>query len=319
MKKYIAFLLCLIMLISLFACNAKSENNTDLSDTHYMDTSTCIPTNENVEIATDPLDDDNTVSPSTNNKAVQNEMARQAFGMAMRNEIKVYYPEPPFETYFEIIYDREKGYPSLQALVDMDKDGIEELILPYKSFIIILHFENSIVCVSVFEPESMETVYTDGSFSWENNDDLFGYECGISRLSFLNGVTKSEELCRAENDSKFFISGTEVTKEQYHDHLDKGERVPVTFTAFDTDFLNDNNELKALGLASAHWGIKDGDFDPIRGFRYRVICKGKTYDGQYTVSLYRFVYNSYYEHLEIATVNIETGEISITQHPDAKG
>jgi len=312
MKKYIAFLLCLIMSISLLSCKAENERDTELTS----DTSTDIPTDDITEAPTEPVGEDNTIS---SNIALQNELARQAYGKAIRNEIKIFYPEPPFETYFEKICDIKKGDPTRQALVDMDEDGIEELILPYDSFIIILHFKDNTVYVAVSEPEAMETIYTDGSFFWSNNDKLFGYECGISRLSFLNGITRSEELCRAENDSKFFISGAEVTKEKYDEYLNKSERVPLTFTAFDTTLLNSDNETKAIGLACAHWGIKDGDFDPIRGYRYRVVSKGRRDDGQYTISLYRFVYNSYYEHMEIATVNVETGEISITPHPDGKG
>jgi hypothetical protein len=303
MKKYIAFLLCLILLFALLSCNAESGSNTEST----TDTSTNIPT------------DDITDAPTSSNKDAQNELARQAYGRAIRNEIKIYYPEPPFEAYFEKVCNTEKGDPSRQALIDMDGDGIEELILPYDSFVIILHFENDAVQAAVFESEAMETVYTDGSFFWSNNDGLFGYECGIGRLSFSNGITRSEELCRAESNSKFFIGGTKVTKEQYDEYFDKSARVPIEFTSLDASLFYSTDEIKAIELACAHWGIKDGDVDAERGFRYRVVSKGKSYGGQYTVSLYRFVYNSYYEHIEIATVNLETGEVFITPFPDAKG
>ena len=126
-----------------------------------------------------------------------------------------------------------------------------------------------------------------------------------------------EELCRAEGNSKFFISGVQVTKKQYDDYLNKRERTPIAFTAFDTAFL-DSNELRAIELASEYWGIKDGDFDH-QGLRYRIICKREIDERWYEVSLYRFVYNSYYEHLEIATVNIETKEIKVTPYPDGRG
>ena len=99
--------------------------------------------------------------------------------------------------------------------------------------------------------------------------------------------------------------------------------VPIKFTSFDISFL-DSNELKAIELASEYWGIKDGDFDSERGFRYRIICDGKLNGSentgdQYSVSLYRFVYNSYYEHYRIAYINIDTGEILIDEYPDGKG
>ena len=317
MKKYIAFLLCLIMLLSLVSCN---ETNDEL-DAQLSDDS------ENTTVQETP---ENTIVPDNKEDSVidtvQNEQARQAYGMALRNEINIYYPildsMIPAETYFERICGVEKGTPTAQELVDMDKDGIQELVLAYKDFYILLHLENDKVYGTDFHLSSMETIYTDGSFSWSHTDDIFGYECGISRVSLVNGIKKVEELCRAEGNSKFFISGIQVTKKQYNDYLNKSERTPIAFTAFDitafdTAFLY-NNEWKAIKLASEYWGIKDGDFDP-QGLRYRIICKRKIDERWYEVSLYCFVYNSYYEHLEIATVNIETKEIKITKYPDGRG
>ena len=317
MKKYIAFLLCLIMLLSLVSCN---ETNDEL-DAQLSDDA------ENTTVQETPK---NTIVPDNKEDSVfdtvQNEQARQAYGMALRNEIKIYYPildsMTPAETYFERICGVEKGNPTRQTLIDMDKDGVQELVLAYEYFYILLHFENGMVYGTDFDLNSMETMYTDGSFAWSHTDDIFGYECGISRFSFVNGLKKVEELCRAEENSKFFISGIQVTKKQYNDYLNKSERTPIAFTAFDitafdTAFLY-NNEWKAIKLASEYWGIKDGDFDP-QGLRYRIICKRKIDERWYEVSLYRFVYNSYYEHLEIATVNIETKEIKITKYPDGRG
>ena len=199
----------------------------------------------------------------------------------------------------------------------MDQDGIEDLILNYKSFLILLHYTNGVVYATNFASKSMETIYEDGSFSWSTNSDVFGYECGISKVLFINGTKKLKELCRIEGNSKFFIDGAQVTEEQYYEYIDTSNRVPVKFTPFDIAFLN-SDELKAIELASAHWGIKDGDFDSEQGFRYRIICNGKT-GYFYSVSLYRFVYNNYYEHLEIALVNIDTEKILIDTYPEGKG
>ena len=317
MRKIVAAALCLIMLLSLFSCNHNNGNITDLSDNDISDTTTTLFDEDRTDMG-----DKNTEEQPSENESLQNQMALQAYGKAIRNEINVYYPlinsATPFETYFERIYGVEKCNPTRQTLIDMDKDGIKELILAYDGFFILLHFENDIVYATDFNFASMGTIYTDGSFSWSHTDDIFGYECGISRVSFVNGIKKVEELCRTEGDSKFFIGGVQVTKDKYYDFLDESERTPITFTTFDTDFL-DGNELKAIKIASDYWGINDGDFDSERGLRYRVICKRKIDERWYEISLYRFVYNSYYEHLEIATVNIETKEIQVTPYPDGRG
>ena len=317
MRKFVAAALCLITLLSLFSCNHNNGNITDLSDNDTSDTTTTFFDEDRTDMG-----DKNTEEQPKENESLQNQMALQAYGKAIRNEINVYYPQiysaTPAETYFEKIRGAENGTPTAQALVDMDNDGIKELILAYDGFFILLHFENDIVYATDFNFASMETIYTDGSFSWSHTDDIFGYECGISRVSFVNGIMKVEELCRTEGDSKFFIGGVQVTKDKYYDYLDESERTPITFTTFDTDFL-DGNKLKAIKIASDYWGINDGDFDSERGLRYRVICKRKIDERWYEISLYRFVYNSYYEHLEIATVNIETNEIQVTPYPDGRG
>ena len=321
MKKYIAVLLCLIMLLSIISCDAVNKNNTDSSNNNTADTSTDTPPDDNVGDSNNSDIKENTDESTPNTISLQNKLALQSFCAAIKNQIPVYYflllSSTPSETYFEQVGMPEKGTPTRQALVDMDNDRIEELILDYGSFLILLHFENDMVYATYFDLESMETIYEDGSFSWSNDDDIFGYECGISRVSFANGVEKVEELCRIEGNSKFFIKGEQVTKEQYYDYIDNTNRTPIKFTPFDISFFN-SNELKAIELASAYWGVKDGEFDSERGLRYRIMCRGNV-GGQYRVSLYRFVYNSYYEHLEIAIVNIDTGEISIIQYPDGKG
>ena len=83
MKKYITFLLCLIMLLSLVSCN---ETNDEL-DAQLSDNA------ENTTVQETP---ENTIVPDNKEDSVidtvQNEQARQAYGMALRNEIKIYYP-----------------------------------------------------------------------------------------------------------------------------------------------------------------------------------------------------------------------------------
>lgn len=255
-----------------------------------------------------------------------NQHALAAYNAAIMNSIPVYYPlvnsDTPHKTYFKNIHSHEKGYPSYQVLVDMDGDGIDELVLRYYSFLIILHFEDGKVYATDFTFDAMNTIYTDGSFSWSHTDVIFGYECGISRISFTNGILKIDELCRRDSYSNFFVGGLEVDEEQYDEYFEGLEKTPVTFVHFggtDADSSDDHNKWLAIELASEHWGIKDGDFDEERGFRYRIICDSKISENLYEVSLYCFEHNSYYIHVASARVNIETGNITITPYPDGKG
>lgn len=313
MKKYIALLLCLIMTTSMISCTI-NHNYPPMQSW------------ENTENTTAPVQEEKTTAKVTEESSpsiiqvVQNERARQAYARAIKNQTKLYYSlfnsSTPNETYFEYVR-RGKGNPTKQSLIDMDKDGIEELILLYSNFLILLHFENDAVYATDFNLDSMETIYTDGSFSWRRDSDIFGDECGVGRISFVNGKLKYQELYRMEGDSKFYINGAQVSNEQYKEYVDSSCKTPIKFTSFDIYFL-DPDEIKAIEIACEYWGIKDGDFDSETGYRYRVICTGKS-GNLYRVSLYLFVKNSYYEHLEIALVNVDTAEVSISQYPDGKG
>ena len=107
MRKTAALVLCLMMILSLFSCDGSGDQGplpteppgTTASPT--TEASTTAPPQENPE----PTPED-----------VQNELALQAYGAAIRNEINVYYPllnnDTPTETYFERICGSEKGNPT---------------------------------------------------------------------------------------------------------------------------------------------------------------------------------------------------------------
>ena len=294
MKKWIALLLCLVTILSLSSC---------VINIHAPD--------KNDDVVNDPNADP---------QVSENDRIREAYGAVLRNESTLYYPlldsPTPYESYFRDIRGA-KDAPLSQALIDMDGNGTEELILSFDRFLILLWYENNAVYATDFEHEAMETVYTDGSFFWRNNSSPFGNEQGISRISFANGQKKFQELCRKEGESLFYVDGVRVTKEQYENYLEKNERTPVEFTLCDTSFFNPE-VTKALALASAHWGIRDGDFEEETGYRYRIVCTDRV--GEiYKISLYRFINNSYYLHMETADVNVETEEITICPYPDGKG
>lgn len=320
MKNSIAFLLCIILLLTLFAC---SRTNTDPDTPSDSDTeNTTAPTEEETttesqeeESSTPPVEEES--APSVSNE-IENQRALEAFGAVMRNEITMYYPA--YQSTWNEIYFQQIGLaqttPSYQALIDMDQDGIKELILSYDEARILLHFENDLVYGFDKGINSMITIYTDGSFSWSYYSDKFGSEYGISRISFDNGKPKYHELSRVENYTKFYLNGVQVTEEQYNTHIENRVKTSIEFEPFDLSLL-DPNRAWAIELASEHWGIKDGDFHPETGYRYRVVCTENNGD-IYRVSLYCFVRNYYYEHVELALVNIKTEEITIYLYPDGK-
>lgn len=249
----------------------------------------------------------------------KNGLAMEEFGKVIRNEKTMcYVPHnaPDFKNHYLNEIVGTDNTPSGQMRVDMDRDGVEELILVYQSRLMLLHFENECVFGHIFSNNTSETIYTDGSFAWSSDTELFGIEFGISRLSFDGGKVKYEELCRTEGFYKFYINGEQVSETKFNEFIDQNKKTNIAIAPFDTSFL-DPNESKAIELACAHWNIKDGDIDATTGERYRVVCDGIDLSARYKVYLYCFVNNSYYECIEEALVNVHTGEI-LTVDPNGK-
>lgn len=337
MKKVGVFLLCIWMLLSLFSCGKDIHVAFVPLPDNTKNTVDLVEEEITTELACDELTTENVGDESI--AYAPNDRARKAFRAVIRNEVTMYYPlrnvSTPKEIYFNHLYIAKTGVATGLAMVDMDRDGINELILEFgcNGDLVVLHFENDRVYGFDVDRDAMDTIFTDGSFSWTNDSDFFGDERGISRLSFIDGSPKYQELCRVEEDARYYLNGLRVTNEQYPDYyylnglqvteeqfqnyIENNCRTPVVFTPFDLSLLDPDGE-KALALASAYWGIKNGEFDSERGYRYRV-CLQEDISPCFKVSLYCFVGNSYYEYLALATVNIETGEISVQEYPEGMG
>ena len=310
MKKFIAFVLCLIISATMVSCY-NSTNNDD-EQNHDSANNTGTPNRDQLE--NDEMSD-------------QDKIAWQAYCEAIKSERVIYryslYSSPsvtPSSSYFHDCVDDTK--PFEQAMVDMDQDGISELILKYShpDRYVILHYENGRVYYnSSLIPFYNATIYTNGSFSWSNYSDIFGKENGISRITYLNGRPKYQELCRVEASyNMYYVNGAPVSEEEYDNYIDSTSWTPITFSPIDLSLL-DSCGRKALRLASEYWNIKDGDFDPQIGARYQLYVEKNYYAKDYTVYLYTFIPSGYYECIALAYVDIDTEEINVVRYPYGKG
>lgn len=308
MKKIIAFLLCLLLCMSLVSCQTKNDPNEEGSETS-------APASENAPTSVN--NNKGNGSSVSNPLFLEKELARKAYEEALKNERTILYPyyqsTTVGETYFEDLFYFSSDHECKQAVVDMDKDGIEEMVFnDYQSGeVVILHYENGDVYGYDFSNGDMQTIYTDGSFHWYSYSD-FGYEQGVSKVSFINGRMVFEELYRCEDYSTYYINGKEVTYQKYLEYIENNNKKEIEYTPLNLPLLN---EGKALEIASKYWGIEQGDFDEDTGYRYR-LSVGR-YGELYRVCLHWFVKNSYYVHLECVLIDIDTGEITIpTYCPD---
>ena len=159
MKKYIAFLLCLMMILSLFSCNSKENQPTPLQNENTNDTSTQISE------------------------------AAKAMGMyeaAIKGEICV------FDEHLGEVKLKACRFPSdnlrldeceilSKAILDMDEDGINEYVIqsPDKDHII-LHYHDGKVYSYCFDSSNFYNLNTDGSFYWS-----YSYESTIVRADTI--------------------------------------------------------------------------------------------------------------------------------------
>lgn len=311
MKKTIAFLLCLFLCLSLLSCDTETSSQGD--DSNPQQTS-----------GGDNVASKGHKHTSSDDDLTENEIAKKAYEAVIQNKTTIYYSpnnsSEPKSVYFKDVLNYSNfGASLMHAVIDMDQDGIDEMVIKNatsseKTFI--LHYENATVYGFSFNTSAMRNIYTDGSFSWSYYYGADGGEYGKSRISFVNGKIKFEELSRIEGYYKYFLNGKEVTEDKfYNSPIQTEEKTLVEFTPINPYLTQ---EGQALRIASAHWGIKDGDFDAETGYRYNFTVY-KDGDKYYRVCMYWFVNNSYYEHLECLWVDIDSGEITAPDYPDAKG
>lgn len=306
MKKILAFAICVLMCVTLYSC-AKSNHSSE-----KISSETSIPNNEN------PHSNGNSINkiPSVS-KPTTKEIITKAYQDVLNNERTIKYPLRDSENFNEIyikdIYYFDHYNNATQAIIDMDNDGNDEMIVANNGKKVILHYENDTVYGFNFSSNALDTVYTDGSFYWYHYENNIS-EHGVSRISFVNGRLKFKELYRNENFDKFYVDGVEITEEKYYEYLGNNQKTAIEFTPIDMSALN---EGKAIELASKYWNIENGSFDETTGYRYRYNAYQE--GDVYHVCLYWFVNNSYYENLKCVSVNLSTGEISKSTEIHAKG
>ncbi len=314
MKKYIAFLLCLIVVLSLFSC--KSNQNQDT-----------LPPNENTD-SSDILEDDGT----NNNTTIQLSEAERAMEMyeaAINDEICVFdehlgetklkacrFPSNNLKLEESIIYRK--------AIFDVDQDGINEYIITaYSHDSIVLHYYDGKVYSFALEFEEFNNLKTDGSFLWNGPYIKGFFDSGAKKLMFEGSKIKFEDIFKTIYDenqtAKHYIGNKSVTYDEITEYKEEFTADFVEYTPFDAPWHKAITEEEAVRVASEYWNIKDGDLDEETGFPYAIIPKHSD-TANYHIALSWLVEGTHYSTIEIIEINAFTREIiAPTYEPDGKG
>lgn len=264
MKKHIAFLLCLIMILSLFSC--ESNNNQD-------DRSS----NENT--------DSSDVSEDSTNDISEAEIAMQMYEAAINDEICV------VDEHLGEIKLKDCRFPSnnlrlgeceilSKAILDMDGDGINEYIIQSEAKDhIVLHYYDGTVYSYCFDSMNFFNLNTDGSFYWIDSYELSNCTRGCNQIAFEGSSVRIKEIYRIKQKSpyddgdgnqEYYMGGKQITRKEFRDYYDSNCRgtTGAIFSPLDISCEYLISSEKAYEIASGFWGFKSGTEDGAAGSLY---------------------------------------------------
>ena len=256
MKKYIVFLLCLMMILPLVSCELNEDQDT-------------LSQNENTD--SDSIEKDNTNNTST--QIPEAEKAMQMYEAAINDEICV------IDEHLGKIKLKACRFPSdnlrldeceilSKAILDMDEDGINEYVIQSETKDhIVLHYYDGKIYSYGFESKSLYRLNTDGTFYWY---DIEGFSTeqtiitGLNRITFHGTSVVIEEIYEVTNVfegeyyTKFYFDGRQVTRGEYLDYYNSNNKTWVQFSPLDISCKYPISSDKACEIASKYWGFESG-------------------------------------------------------------
>lgn len=246
MKKYIAFLLCLTMLISLVSCRS-NEDRDDLSQ-----------------------------NDSTNNTPTQGsgaEMTMQMYEAAINDEICVF-DERAGEAKLSSLRFTSNGL-SLgecnllkKAVSDIDGDGVAEYVIksPDKKLIILRYYNGKVYSYRL-DIYDFYNFNADGTFYWYDPSEEGGMECGLNRIIFYGESLITKPMYGVKHSCnptkyEYFVEGEAVTEDEYYSYRTDNSRLEkMNFSYFEPTCSYPITADQAWNLANTYWDNQDGRSD----------------------------------------------------------
>ena len=255
MKKLVAFLLCLIMILSLFSCMS-NENQNDLSS------------NENTSLS--DVNDDSTDDDNTTLQLSKAETAMKMYEAAIKGELCVFdelLGEVKLEDCRFTSNNLRLGECEIlgKAILDMDGDGINEYVIQSEEKDhIVLHYFNGKVYSYCFGRSNFYNLKTDGSFYWSDSYESENWSHGLNQISFNGSSLSIKEIYRIKHISpldfyenlEFYVDGKQITRGDFLDYHKSG--TVVIFSPLDISCEYPISSEKAYELASNYWEFKSG-------------------------------------------------------------
>ncbi len=246
MKKLVAILMCLIMVVCLFSCASiddqgeKSSNNEENSTTNGAENLT------------------------------PNDIAMQMYEAAIKGEICV------FDERLGEIKLEDCRFPSnnlrlgeceilSKAILDMDGDGINEYVIQAETKDhIVLHYYNGKVYSYCFDRSNFYNLNTDGSFYWSDSYESGNWIRGLNQITFNGPLLSIKEIYRIklisppDDHNEYYIDGKQITREEYLGFYNSNYKTRATFSPLDISCECPISSEKAYEIASNYWGFESG-------------------------------------------------------------
>ena len=258
MKKYIAFLLCLMMILSLVSC--------DLNEDQDAPSQNANPPSGSIE--------NDTTNHNTSTLISDAEKAMEMYEAAINDEICV------FDEHFGEIKLKSLRFPNnntrldeckllTKAILDADQDGVNEYVIksPDNDYII-LHYYNGKVYSYCLGIGDFYNLNTDGTFYWYGASVAGEWECGLNKIIFDGETLNIKSIYRlkySENPAmnyEYYIEGEAVTEDEYYDYRSHNIRKErMKFSQFELTCSYPIPAEQAWNLANAYWDNQDGRTD----------------------------------------------------------
>ena len=250
MKRYIALLLCLIMILSLISCDFNNDQD-DLSSKENDNSS--------------EVNDDDNVTPSVS----EAEKAMQMYGAAIKGEICV------FDEHLGEIKLKACRFPSNnlrldecellnKAILDMDGDGINEYVIKSpKHECIILHYYNGKVYSYHLDIRDFYNFNTDGSFYWGDSYGSKNWTRGLNQITFDGSSLSIKEIYRIklisppDDINEYYMGGESVTRDEFLSYYNHNPKTRMSFSPFELTCSYPITANQAWNLANTYWNNLD--------------------------------------------------------------
>ena len=231
MNKYITFLLCLLMMLSLSSCNQNKDQDT-LS---------------------------------------QAEKAMKMYEAAIKGEICVIDERMGETQLKNLRFQRtdtslDECILLTKSILDIDQDGVNEYVIqsPDQNYIILRSYNGNVYSYRL-NTEDFYRFNTDGSFHWYTSSET-GETCGFNKIVFEGETLTVKALYNfqySKNPTKYeyFVEGKAVTKQEYDSYRSDISYQRIEFSQFELSCSYPITAEQAWNLANTYWDHQDGASD----------------------------------------------------------